>query len=109
MPANGPCPNCGGVLVELERAGVKIDACRQCRGVFLDRGELDQIIAREREVVAASSDDDEEFFREMSGQGSSGKPKYGFDKQTAERLYGEYKSYKSHKPKKKQKSFLDQL
>ena len=52
MPANGPCPSCGGQLVPLERSGVHIDACRQCRGVFLDRGELDQILQRERAYVA---------------------------------------------------------
>ena len=92
--------------MELERAGVKIDACRQCRGVWLDRGELDNIIARERQVVAAVDDDDEDFFREMSG---SSKPKYGFDKQTAERLYHDYRSHKSSHKKKKRKSFLDEL
>lgn len=40
------CPACSGELVELERSGVRIDACRQCRGVWLDRGELDKILAR---------------------------------------------------------------
>ena len=34
------CPSCGGELVELDRSGVRIDACRRCRGVWLDRGEL---------------------------------------------------------------------
>ena len=109
MPANGPCPSCGGVLVELDRSGVKIDACRQCRGVWLDRGELDAMIARERQVVAAAANDDEDFFREMSGQN---KPKYGFDKQTADQLYRDYKAHRSHKSHhkgKKRKSFLDEL
>jgi uncharacterized protein len=95
--------------MELERSGVKIDACRQCRGVWLDRGELDQMIARERQVVAAAANDDEEFFREMSGE----KPaKYGLNKQTADQLYRDYKahrSHKSHKSHKKRKSFLDEL
>ena len=65
MPAHGPCPSCGGELVQLERSGVRIDACRNCRGVFLDRGELDQILERERRVVAGHHDDDEEFFYEL--------------------------------------------
>src|SRR3954462_1641650 len=93
MPAHGPCPSCGGVLMELERSGVKIDACRQCRGVWLDRGELDQMIAPAPEGVAAAANDDEEFFREMSGE----KPKHGFDKQAAEQLYRDDKAHKSHK------------
>ena len=84
MPATGPCPNCGGQLVQIERSGVRIDACRQCRGVFLDRGELDQILERERSYVASTHEDDDEFFREMSGsQGSHSHQKYGFDKNTA--------------------------
>ena len=112
MPANGPCPNCGGQLVQIERSGVRIDACRQCRGVFLDRGELDQILERERAYVASTHDDDDEFFREMSGsQGSHSHQKYGFDKNTAEKLFKDYKSHKSssHHHKKKKKGFLDEL
>jgi len=40
------CPRCGTVLTMAERAGVEIDYCPQCRGVWLDRGELDKIIER---------------------------------------------------------------
>ncbi|UJJ58316.1 zf-TFIIB domain-containing protein [Rhodanobacter denitrificans] len=41
------CPVCKGVqLVMAERQGVEIDYCPQCRGVWLDRGELDKIIER---------------------------------------------------------------
>jgi uncharacterized protein len=41
------CPVCTSVnLVMSERQGVEIDYCPECRGVWLDRGELDKIIAR---------------------------------------------------------------
>lgn len=41
------CPVCKEVqLVMTERQGVEIDYCPQCRGVWLDRGELDKIIER---------------------------------------------------------------
>lgn len=41
------CPNCSDVtLVMTERQGVEIDYCPQCRGVWLDRGELDKLIER---------------------------------------------------------------
>ncbi|MBA84554.1 TFIIB-type zinc ribbon-containing protein [Thalassobius sp. S69A] len=40
------CPIDGTQLVMTERAGVEIDYCPQCRGVWLDRGELDKIIER---------------------------------------------------------------
>ena len=41
-----PCPVCKVPLVMSDRQGVEIDYCPQCRGVWLDRGELDKIIER---------------------------------------------------------------
>jgi Zn-finger nucleic acid-binding protein len=40
------CPTCNIDLVMSERSGIEIDYCPQCRGVWLDRGELDKIIER---------------------------------------------------------------
>ncbi|WP_127794395.1 zf-TFIIB domain-containing protein [Agromyces sp. LHK192] len=40
------CPTDGSTLVMSERSGIEIDYCPQCRGVWLDRGELDKIIDR---------------------------------------------------------------
>lgn len=40
------CPNDGTILVMSERSGIEIDYCPTCRGVWLDRGELDKIIER---------------------------------------------------------------
>ena len=41
------CPACPEyVLVMADRAGIEIDYCPNCRGVWLDRGELDKIIER---------------------------------------------------------------
>ena len=41
------CPTCTNVaLVITERQGVEIDYCQQCRGVWLDRGELDKLMDR---------------------------------------------------------------
>lgn len=40
------CPACRVDLVMSERQGIEIDYCPQCRGVWLDRGELDKIIER---------------------------------------------------------------
>jgi uncharacterized protein len=45
------CPNDETTLVMSERNGIEIDYCPECRGVWLDRGELDKII--ERAGVAA--------------------------------------------------------
>ena len=40
------CPIDGAELVMTDRSGVEIDYCPKCRGVWLDRGELDKIIER---------------------------------------------------------------
>ena len=40
------CPVCNVNLVMSDRQGVEIDYCPECRGVWLDRGELDKIIER---------------------------------------------------------------
>ncbi len=48
------CPTCTETsLVMTERQGVEIDYCPQCRGVWLDRGELDKLIERSGSVMAA--------------------------------------------------------
>ncbi len=46
VPTGMLCPVCRVDLVMSERQGVEIDYCPKCRGVWLDRGELDKIIER---------------------------------------------------------------
>lgn len=41
------CLKCGGAMRTYERSGVLIDQCTECRGIFLDRGELDRIVDAE--------------------------------------------------------------
>ena len=47
------CPVCRTDLVMSERQGVEIDYCPRCRGVWLDRGELDKILDRSAGLDAA--------------------------------------------------------
>lgn len=47
------CPVDGETLVMADRGGVEIDYCPKCRGVWLDRGELDKIIDRSVGVAPA--------------------------------------------------------
>ena len=96
-------------MTELERSGVRIDACRNCRGVFLDRGELDKVVEHERRLL--EHDDSDDFMREMTGHragGESGQSKYGFDKRTAEKIFEDYRHHKGHQ-KKRKRSFLEEL
>lgn len=41
------CPKCQGALLPVERSGVTIEQCRDCRGVFLDKGELERLVEAE--------------------------------------------------------------
>jgi len=50
------CPQCTDQsLLMSERQGVEIDYCPKCRGVWLDRGELDKLIERSVTVGAAQA------------------------------------------------------
>ena len=82
------CPVCKTVnLTMAERSGIEIDYCPQCRGVWLDRGELDKIIERAGPQGAAA-------------QYQPQQPQYQQPPQQAP--YGYYK-------KKKREGFLGEL
>ncbi|AWB91628.1 zf-TFIIB domain-containing protein [Aeromicrobium chenweiae] len=49
------CPTDGATLVMSERSGIEIDYCPDCRGVWLDRGELDKIIDRAASDIAPAA------------------------------------------------------
>jgi Zn-finger nucleic acid-binding protein len=49
------CPHCDVTLHMTERQGVEVDFCPECRGVWLDRGELDKILERSHAEMAALS------------------------------------------------------
>ncbi len=44
------CPRCAVLLTEIVKTGVRVDVCDQCRGMWLDRGELEQIVIRIRDL-----------------------------------------------------------
>lgn len=75
------CPVCPTTkLVMADRQGIEIDYCPQCRGVWLDRGELDKII--ERSQVAAAprpydDDDDDDDHRRRHGTPPQGGTPHG--------------------------------
>jgi uncharacterized protein len=53
------CPKCNVLLIMSERQEIEIDYCPNCRGIWLDRGELDKIIERsvpQRNINGYSSD-----------------------------------------------------
>ena len=50
------CPNCNETLVMADRQGIEIDYCPKCRGVWLDKGELDKIIERTADYQGPQGD-----------------------------------------------------
>ena len=52
------CPKCHGTMRTYERNGVHVDQCADCRGIFLDRGELDRLIDAENAWHGGSSGTD---------------------------------------------------
>lgn len=100
------CPTCGARLVELERSGILIDACPECRGVWLDRGELDRILERERRVASGVRDEDEDFFEEMGGQRSRPREEHRYEERRPDERRYEDDRYRK---KKKRRSMLEDL
>ncbi len=49
------CPKCGSEWRSFERSGITIDSCTGCRGVFLDRGELERLVDAESQYTEGRS------------------------------------------------------
>lgn len=85
------CPVCEVELKIADRQGIEIDYCAKCRGVWLDRGELDKIIERSSEAMGSSG----EFRQEV-------RPTFREDRSSH---YGHHKHYK----RRKRRSLLSEL
>lgn len=70
------CPIDGTELAMTERQGIEVDYCPQCRGVWLDRGELDKIIERTADEAPAQEARyrNEPRYRDDRHHGSSHRP-----------------------------------
>ena len=103
-PYSMNCPKCILPLSMADRQGVEIDFCPQCRGVWLDRGELDKILERSATAFTAPAppsipsgyipapssiptrhhrrndddDDDDHRYRSQDGYAGTSKKKKGF-------------------------------
>src|SRR4051812_16492496 len=53
--ANVICPKCQNVMQTVDRSGVHIEQCQGCRGIFLDRGELEQMVSAEQRYNAPAA------------------------------------------------------
>lgn len=50
------CPKCEAPMRTYERNGVHVDRCKECGGIFLDRGELDRLITAESSYYGPADD-----------------------------------------------------
>ena len=99
------CPKCRGAMRSYERSGITIDQCTECRGVFLDRGELDKLIDAEaaQEAVAPSP-------AVGAPWGSPPSREYDDDdRYRDERRYDRYRGDDHRYGKKRKKNFLEEL
>lgn len=83
------CPTCNETLLISEKKGIEIDYCPKCRGIWLDRGELEKILERSADHYAKRENYDSDY------------KKYGYNE-----YGGDYGNKNSHK---KKKSFLSEL
>ena len=51
------CPKCHNVMHQYERNGVVVDQCTECKGLFLDRGELEKLVKAENGWYGDDDDD----------------------------------------------------
>ena len=123
------CPKCHGTMRTYERNGVHVDQCAECRGIFLDRGELDRLIDAENAwhggTRSAGKDDDDRRHESRHGSehGSEYRSEHGSQhssgglgavvgevlKQVGSQKHSGYgQQHSSHRPRKKE-SFLGDL
>jgi Zn-finger nucleic acid-binding protein len=81
------CPKCQGEMRTYERNGVHVDQCTDCRGLFLDRGELERLV-----------DAEGSFYQEASA------PR----REERDDDYGSYE-HQGKPHKKRRKNFLEEL
>jgi uncharacterized protein len=93
------CPVCKTPLTMSERKGIEIDYCQSCRGVWLDRGELDKIIERAAAAQAPAAASPPPQAGPWTGQPQGHYPQ----------PQGHYQQPHGYKHHKRRKSFLEEL
>ena len=100
------CPVCKDVnLIMSERQGVEIDYCPSCRGVWLDRGELDKIIEK------ASSFTSQNSHNQTKPNPYQNYPKQNYNNESNQNSHHSAYQNSNHNgyPKKKKEGFLSEI
>jgi Zn-finger nucleic acid-binding protein len=105
------CPRCEQAsLDEREREGITVDVCRSCRGIWLDRGELEKLIARTTRDLDEPSHGQPDYRHAPPAYGR-GEPPYRRD-DTPPRgtpRYGEHPGGHHYDARKRKKHWLESL
>jgi Zn-finger nucleic acid-binding protein len=92
------CPKCHGLMRTYERSGVTVDQCGDCRGIFLDRGELEHLVDAELRFNAPPRREEKHYDDRRHD-----------DKRYGNQQYGNQQYGNQQYPRKKKKSFLEDL
>jgi Zn-finger nucleic acid-binding protein len=119
------CPHCAVNLLMSERHGIEVDYCPECRGVWLDRGELDKILERNQAEFAGADvpvapspppsargdHDRDDRDRDRYRNDRDDRDRYRDDRDRDDRRHEERRGYEgaAYKKKKKKSSFLEDL
>jgi Zn-finger nucleic acid-binding protein len=103
------CPKCQGLMRTYERSGVTLDQCAECRGIFLDRGELEHLVDAEQGWQRGHSaprerERDRSYDRERDRRPSIPNPFKDHDDDDYDR-----RRYSEGSHKRRKKSFFDEL
>jgi Zn-finger nucleic acid-binding protein len=98
---NLTCPKCQSVMRSYERNGVSVDQCTECRGIFLDRGELERLVDAE----AAWNQRGGGSERPRRDEPRYEQPRY---EQPRYEQHG-YQQQHHRKPHKRKKSFFEEM
>lgn len=105
------CPKCRGEMRTYERSGVTVDQCGECRGIFLDRGELERLVDGELRYNAPPQQQQPRY--EEKKRYDNDDRRYDNDRRGDDRYYDNDRKYDprygGQHPRKKKKSFLEEL
>lgn len=94
------CPKCHAEMRAYERNGVTVDQCTECRGIFLDKGELERLTAAENAWHGAQPQQPPQSQQYQQPHSQPQQYQQGYS-------YGGYQQQHHHK--KKHKSFFEEL
>ena len=97
------CPNCNVSMQNVRRSEVELDMCPSCRGVWLDRGELEKLLGEARQEQAGQQHDRDRFEREVSDFHRD--PEAWRRKHPYDREHGRYRYDDDYHYRKKKKKF----